>query len=73
MESTQPFFVHHYGVKLLLIKALYKCVTFVPMSLTGYADGPSASSATVHAVILKAFHHVIWLGAVRFISEFISG
>lgn len=43
------------------------------MSSTGYAVGPSASSATVHAVILKALHHVIYLGAARFISEFVSG
>lgn len=43
------------------------------MSLTAYADRPSASSATVHVVILKAFHHVIYLGAVRFISAFVSG
>lgn len=65
--------MHRFVVKFLLIKTLRKCKTFVPMSLTGYAVGPSASSATVHAVILKAFHHVIYSGAVRFISEFISG
>lgn len=58
------------GVKPLLIKALYKCKTFVTVSLT---VGSSASSATVCTVILKAFQHVIYLGAVRFISEFVSG